>query len=438
MSRDLSIEDTGRLANRYKDDPEKLYGLTQFLREQNKQLLQRVEFLEKTLAEQTILLKEIRDGQGGKQDKEKTTGQRNGRKRPKQQNEKSESESESEMQMSDSETPRSSQQKLVNPTMQVEGSADETPVATEIEKTPKVPPIVLKNANDWTAVCNKIRDRKINYNKAKMTGVGLAITPATPNDYRSLAKMLNEDKKEFHTYALPEDKTTRAVIRGLPLNITCEEITIDLANQGVTAASVQRMRNRRSKQPLPLVLVQTTKEQKDKLFQINRCCHLVIRIEPQRQPTGPSQCHRCQQFGHSQGYCTAAPKCVKCGGNHHSAECQKSRDTPAKCANCNGQHPASYRGCARYAAVIQKPAPTKQTPRTAPAAKPAAPARQSGKSFADAAKAGKTNSGAPRQKPVAPPAQPIMDFTAMMQQMQQMYSAMSTFFAQLPPMNKTN
>lgn len=39
------------------------------------------------------------------------------------------------------------------------------------------------------------------------------------------------------------------------------------------------------------------------------------------------------------------PRCVKCGDNHLSSECNKSNDTPATCALCNLPHPANYRGC---------------------------------------------------------------------------------------------
>lgn len=127
--------------------------------------------------------------------------------------------------------PRSSQPQLVNLTTQVEGSVDNSP-SIEAEKTSKVPLVVLKNASDWTVVCGKLRDRKINYNKAKMTGEGVAITPATPHDYRTLARLLTDEKRELYTNSLPEDKTARAVMRGIPINISNEEIQADLANSG--------------------------------------------------------------------------------------------------------------------------------------------------------------------------------------------------------------
>jgi len=59
-------------------------------------------------------------------------------------------------------TPRSSQPQLVNPTTQVEGSEAKSP-SIETENVPKVPPVVLKNASEWTMVCGKLRERRINY-----------------------------------------------------------------------------------------------------------------------------------------------------------------------------------------------------------------------------------------------------------------------------------
>jgi hypothetical protein len=47
-------------------------------------------------------------------------------------------------------------------------------------------------------------------------------------------------------------------------------------------------------------------------------------------------------------YCQRPYKCVKCGGNHMTSECQKSKETPAKCALCSGVHSANYKGCTIY------------------------------------------------------------------------------------------
>ncbi|KAF0759008.1 Uncharacterized protein FWK35_00009975 [Aphis craccivora] len=53
----------------------------------------------------------------------------------------------------------------------------------------------------------------------------------------------------------------------------------------------------------------------------------------------------CQHYGHTRHYCNNIPCCVCCGDQHTSDTCSKSKDLPAKCAFCFGDHPANYRGC---------------------------------------------------------------------------------------------
>ncbi|KAG8237370.1 hypothetical protein J437_LFUL017439 [Ladona fulva] len=83
-------------------------------------------------------------------------------------------------------------------------------------------------------------------------------------------------------------------------------------------------------------------------------CGLKIRIEKHRPPKGPPQCHRCQLFGHTDKACHMPPRCVKCGGNHLTADCKKEDGEAVVCANCKGGHPASYRGCPVYAKLKQR------------------------------------------------------------------------------------
>ncbi|KAJ8922704.1 hypothetical protein NQ315_007738 [Exocentrus adspersus] len=238
------------------------------------------------------------------------------------------------------------------------------PEAPQAEQ-PKIPPIVLRKQENWSHVSRLLKDRKANYVKAKMIGDNsIAITPATAADYRLITKVLEADKQEYHTYSLHEERNLRAVIRGIPTGISEEEIKADLVEQGFTVLSVHRMTSRRDKRTMPLVLVQVPTNQGN-LLQVQRCCALVVRVEKQRQATVATQCHRCQKFGHGQSRCTAQPKCVKCGADHETGRCEKSREEPARCANCSGPHPASYRGCPKY------PKPAKKT---AEAKKPAATA----------------------------------------------------------------
>ena len=75
----------------------------------------------------------------------------------------------------------------------------------------------------------------------------------------------------------------------------------------------------------------------------------------QTQPSSPPLpkcdevilCYGCQGFGDKANAYTQEARCIRCGGNHNLAECTVPRAKP-KCANWNGDHAASYKGCIKY------------------------------------------------------------------------------------------
>lgn len=89
-----------------------------------------------------------------------------------------------------------------------------------------------------------------------------------------------------------------------------------------------------------------------------------------KRPSDAAQCHRCQRFGHGSRYCTLPAKCVKCGAAHLTGECSLPRKAnlgkdktadqakeAVKCANCEGNHTANYRGCSarkQYLEALEK------------------------------------------------------------------------------------
>jgi hypothetical protein len=61
----------------------------------------------------------------------------------------------------------------------------------------------------------------------------------------------------------------------------------------------------------------------------------------------PYQCYNCQGFRHGAKDCKGKPKCVRCAGEHKSADCPRTEDMEIKCINCGLNHAASYGGCRR-------------------------------------------------------------------------------------------
>jgi hypothetical protein len=211
----------------------------------------------------------------------------------------------------------------------------------------KIPPIIIRDAAKWASVSSAMTTRQIKFSKAKTCIDGIRVNTVTVDDFRALTRLLEERKVPYHSFALPEQKTLRAVLRTVPCEIAIDDVRADLEEQGLAPIKVTRMTSSRSKKPLPLVLVEVPKD-KGAIFELKAVCHLSVTVERPHKKGAPSQCHRCQRFHHSQRHCHALPKCVKCGESHDTHSCEKTNDDAAKCANCGGAHTASYRGCPRF------------------------------------------------------------------------------------------
>lgn len=76
----------------------------------------------------------------------------------------------------------------------------------------------------------------------------------------------------------------------------------------------------------------------------------MIKVERFYEEKRPTMCHQCQRYGHIKRDCQSAPRCVRCGEEGQNG-CHT--DTP-RCANCEGDHPASYNGCLEYRKQMER------------------------------------------------------------------------------------
>ncbi|GJQ79333.1 hypothetical protein Trydic_g16196 [Trypoxylus dichotomus] len=218
------------------------------------------------------------------------------------------------------------------------GTGSQSVPATATIPKPKegrVPSVVLREKARWTVLNTEILRRGIRTTKVVNTNVGVRIQPTTADDYRQLIVLLG----------VPEDITEDEDIRVL----ACKRMVVGQARR-----------------PIPLVFVKLTKNDEVKrISTITHVCGINVTAESKLAKKDQiTQCHRCQLYGHGQSNCHAAAVCVKCAGPHQTAECAKSRDTPAKCALCQAPHTTNYKGCPKspYAKKGEVPA---QPPKTA-------------------------------------------------------------------------
>lgn len=209
------------------------------------------------------------------------------------------------------------------------------------------PPIIVRGIKDFVSVRAELIDIVGNENfSVKATINTLKIQPSNPDAYRAIIHFLKDAEAEFHTYQMKEDKAFRIVLRNLHPTTTPIEIKMALEEIGFYARSVTNVLSKSTKIKLPIFFVDLEPaEINQNIFEINNLLNTKVKIEEPYKRRVIIQCQNCQEYGHSKAYCSYPPRCVRCAAQHHTSTCIKPRDLPAKCALCNGDHPANYRGC---------------------------------------------------------------------------------------------
>jgi len=213
----------------------------------------------------------------------------------------------------------------------------------------KLPPLVfVKGIADFPELCKKlIAIIGVDNFICKSSADKLKIQTSIPESYRTLVRYLKEKKSEYYTYQLREDKPLRIVIRNLHPSTPTETIKEELKRRFYKVRQVINVLHNINKNPLPLFFVDlepTSNSSKNVLLS----SLLHIKIEEPYKPKSLSQCHNCQQYGHTKAYCGYQSRCVHCGLNHLSSVCPNSRNIPTKCALYSQNYPANYKGCIIY------------------------------------------------------------------------------------------
>jgi hypothetical protein len=234
-------------------------------------------------------------------------------------------------------------------------------------KIKKPPPIHIANVTNYgnlVTALKSISGDQIFHCKSTLKEV--VVYPQTPTLYRRIVHYLRSENILFHTYQLFEDKLMRVVIRGLHHSTPISSIISALNDEGFEVKNIVNVINR-DKIPLPLFFVDLTQNKNNtNIYSLKYLLHSVISIEEPRRKNVIVQCGRCQGLGHTKSYCNYQPKCVRCAGPHLTAQCTKSRQTPATCALCGSNHPANYKGCTVYKDLQRQrnPVPKKTIPST--------------------------------------------------------------------------
>ncbi|KAL1442147.1 hypothetical protein MTO96_030925 [Rhipicephalus appendiculatus] len=140
------------------------------------------------------------------------------------------------------------------------------------------------------------------------------------------------------------------VVRGVPRWYSDEELLTYLKPQGVYHARriVRRVQTSssewESRRTGSVVLTFAPNSERPEKINLG-----FTRHELEDYVETPPRCFKCQRFGHVAKHCRGEQRCKHCGGPHDFKTCTSKEKLV--CANCGGDHPASYGRCpARTAA----------------------------------------------------------------------------------------
>ncbi|KAH6922579.1 hypothetical protein HPB50_016671 [Hyalomma asiaticum] len=142
------------------------------------------------------------------------------------------------------------------------------------------------------------------------------------------------------------------VIRGVPKWYSDQELMAFLRPQGVFSARrmirrIQTNSTWESRRTDSVVLTFAPNTERPEEINLGFTLHKVIdHVEV------PPRCFKCQRFGHVAKHCTAEQRCKRCGGPHNFKTCDRTEGF--LCANCGGNHPASYSRCPIRSAALER------------------------------------------------------------------------------------
>lgn len=223
-------------------------------------------------------------------------------------------------------------------------------------KPVKIPPIVITakitNPNDYIKNIREILQMpklRLQLGRDRLT-----IFPDKVEEYEAAAKNLQKAGIEHYAHPMDKVKQKHLVLKGLH-NIPTTEIASNLQSQGVNPERIVIMKQKTPPPYYSPMYMVTFKSDVslNEVRKIKFVCLMKIRWEKYKNSRKITQCYRCQDFGHGTRGCARTPKCVKCAGEHLSAECKKQPQEEPKCVNCNGVHPANYSQCPTYVKKVE-------------------------------------------------------------------------------------
>lgn len=209
----------------------------------------------------------------------------------------------------------------------------------------------------------------------RIATTGIKLFPTDVATHTSIVSILKANNLNYFTFSPRESASKKFVLFGLD-NYPEEEVQSMLVADGLNPAAVKKMRISKQRfadetnylvyfSPSELISLSDLRDKK---------CINYTRVSwahYKTQTPTVTQCHRCMAYGHGTSNCGMPERCGVCAKKHTTGNCplilekQKANQrqinpNKLRCANCNGQHAATFRGCAHREQYIKTRGPSKR------------------------------------------------------------------------------
>lgn len=228
------------------------------------------------------------------------------------------------------------------------------------KKIAKPPPIFVQGVKSISPLTHLLETiAKDNYELKVLGSEQVKIQAKSSEIYSTIIKALEQKKTEFHSYQPKQTRAFRTVLKNMHPSADLVELKKELEELGHTVVNIWNIHHFKTKAPLPMFFVDIQPaENNKKIYEIDRLLNYIVSFEPPKLKRQIPQCARCQRYGHTKSYCHLRPRCIKCTGDHSTADCQrKEKSDNVQCVLCEGNHPANYKGCKVYKDLMAKKYP---------------------------------------------------------------------------------
>jgi hypothetical protein len=189
------------------------------------------------------------------------------------------------------------------------------------------PPIFIRGVINFTDLCASFIELiGVDNFYCKSSTDRLKIMTNNTNSYWTLIHFLKEQKSEYHTYQLKEDKPMRVVISNLHPSTSTELIKSELELRLFEVRQITSVLCK-IKLPLPLFFIDLEPTiQSNEIYKLTYLIYTKIKV-----------------YGHTKSYCSYPARCVCCGAHHSSSDCPNPRDVTPNCTLCSGDHSSNYK-----------------------------------------------------------------------------------------------